>query len=229
MLNQAPSIRLPDALCRILSVPYKNKKQAMLEVCQIIESDKFLSLYTKNTFAPYFKNGGVMTLLGSMGMEKFRDLLTEAYLYQYFFGGHPGEIELDLVQDVLDFERRFESLRLDGSFRNFQLGLYLKMINLFFEKNNLDGQFILIPVEVDEILAVSRMRPFFSDWLIIITWGLVDILGAAAAKDLLLSSQGKINRIERELSLPQQESWAKHCLKYGFAINDDSMFATERV
>lgn len=224
-----PSVQLPEPISRMCQLDLSQKKKFHLQVCNIIEGDKFLSLYVTETFQEYIGKGGIMTLINSVGWEGLKNRLSEAYLNQFFYGDFPREIELDLVLDAVDFEKRFQFLSPLSSTRVFQLGLWLKLVNLELEKNNLEQKFVLIPPEVDEILISSRAKSVLPDWLIIATWGLVDLVGAAAAKDILISSKGKLNRIERELSEDNKKKWYEMFVRYGYAIQDDSIFLSIKV
>ena len=226
MLERQSLHRVPDQLTQLCSVTVKSKRDSYLDLCQKIEQDDFLSVYLRSHFKEHWSKGGVMTLIKSLGWESLRDRIAEAFLHQFVYRKFPISLEVELAQDNIDFVRRFEFLSTSGNQRTYLLGHLLNQTNLDLEEQGLS---VLIPLEVDTILAKYKSRSSQPDWLIVATWGLVEILGMEKADQLLVESGGKWNLLEKELSETQMDKFIGHLLAYGFAIDDQSFFVTETV
>lgn len=227
MLDRYSLQRVPDQISQLCNVWVKGKRQSYLELCQILENDEFLSIYLRRLFKDHLIKGGTMTLINSLGWEGTRNRLAEAFLHQFKYRKFPHKIdELDLVQDTLDFEKRFNFLFSTGNQRVFLLGQFLNQANLFLEEQE---DSILIPLEVDDILVAKNNKSSQPDWLIIIVWGLVEMLGAEHAKEIFQRSKGHWREIENELNETQIKKLFSHMLVYGHAIGDENFFLTEKV
>lgn len=226
MLDRHSITIVPEQLVQLCMVGIQSKKQSNLEICQVVEQDQFLSLYLKNIYRDHWQRGGVMTLLKSIGWEGLRNAISEAYLHQYLNHKFPRKIESDLISDTIDFERRFDFLSSSGNQRTFLLGHLLNQTNLELEEQGLS---VLVPIEVDDILNEQKSKTSQPDWLIIATWGLVELLGADSAKESLEKSKGQWEKLTQELNNEQKQRFVSHLLSYGHAIADHSFFITETV
>lgn len=231
MLNEFPPGQISDSFSRLCSINLSNKKKSYLEICNIIEEDKFLFLFLKQTFHEHIGKGGIMTLLNSMGWEGLRNRLVEAYLYYLNEGRYPNQVVLDESKDLVDLERRFDFLTPHGNSRIYLLGMYLKNIEYYLLNNREYGgtEFLGVPLAVDEILIMGKRKTTHPDWLIVIVWSLVSILGDKAAKQLFEQSKGKLNRVRRELAESEYDNFMASLLAYGHGINDKEFFHTIRV
>ena len=226
MLDRHSLYKVPDQLVLLCSVWVKSKKQSYLDICQVIEQDEFLSLYLKNTYREHWQKGGIMTLVKSLGWEGLRDIVAEAYLHQFVYKKFPPKIVPELVSDNIDFARRFDFLSASGNQRTFLLGHLLNQTNLDLEEQGLS---VLIPLEVDAILSKQKSKTHQPDWLIIATWGLVELLGAEQSEKILTESKGEWESLPRDLTENQIERFLAHMLSYAYAINDEAFFITETV
>lgn len=222
MLSVQPGIRVPDPFSRLCRLKLHNTRICYGEITDILQEDQFLKVYVQKVFAQYLKKGGMLGMLTALGWEGFRNRLAEAYLYKARFGKFPDEVEMDEVYDVLDIEKRFEFLTAEGNSRAFLFGFYLKLCDIAIEKTQdfVGEEFITIPTGIDELLIKGKSRGAYPDWLIVITWVLIDILGEERSLDLMRSTRGKFNLIVKQLDEDQYEKMIERLLNYGFGIND---------
>lgn len=231
MISDLPGTQVPELFSRLCRLSLSNTRISYGEINDVLQEDQFLKLYVKKAFAAYLKKGGMLGMLTALGWEGFRNRLAEAYVYYARYGRYPDEIVIDEVHDVIDIEKRFEFLTGEGNSRTFLFGLYLKLCDIEVEKNQdfIGNDFITIPHEVDEILIKGKSKGDNPDWLIIITWILVETLGAVKAEEVLHLSKGKMNLIIKQLNSEQHEQVLASLLKYGFGINDNEFITTIKV
>ncbi len=231
MIYDLPPISLPETMTRLCGFTHSNSRRGYSQLLDIIESDQFLNLYVKMAFKEYLDKAGIPGMLNALGWRGFRDRVAEAYLYHAMYGRFPEAIELNEVDYVLDLEKRFDFLNTESNSRVFMLGMYLKLCEIYFERNGIfpDESLNHIPPEVDEILIKGKSKPQTPDWLIVIVWSLTQVMGAEKAATTLLQSKGKMNQILLELKQDQYGHVLRSLLRYGFAIQDSQFFIEERV
>ena len=231
MISDFPAIKIPESITAICDLKLNNSKVIFGEIADIIEQDSFLNMFVKKTFSKYLNNGGVLRMLATLGWDGFRNRIAEAYIYYYRFGRYPDSIELDEVYDLLDIEKRFDFLYSEGESAVFKFGFYLKICDIYFEKNDSleSSEFITIPIEVDEILTIGRSKSSEADWLVLIIWSLVELLGINNSKQLISNTGGDWSLILSSLSEDQQYEVYSSLLKYGNGVNNLKFFTQTRV
>lgn len=231
MILEVPSIQTPDILTQICKLELYNTRACYTEISNLIQEDKFLSLYVQDAFSKYLKKGGVLGMLTALGWDGFRNRLAEAYIYHARYNKYPLDIELDEVNDVIDIEKRFDFLFVENNGRSFLFGLYLKLTDIASERRgDLNGhELISIPLEVDEILIKGTSKTDTPDWLILMVWNLVKQIGREETLILLKSTGGDIDQIFNTLTTEQYENFMYAILQYGQGINDEDFFLGRRV
>jgi len=231
MISNLPSIQIPDVFSRLCRHSMYNTRISYGEITDILQEDQFLKFYIEAAFAQYLKKGGILGMLTALGWEGFRNRLAEAYIFKARHGTYPDELVLDEVYDVLDIEKRFEFLTVEGNSRAFLFGFYLKLCDIHIENEEdfVGAEFITIPPELDEILIKGKSKGESPDWLIVITWILFDILGGDEAFKLLEASRGKFSQVVSHLDEDQYDQMMSAVLKYGYGINDQEFITTTKV
>jgi hypothetical protein len=231
MISELPGISIPDAIIKICSKKMGNNRSSFGLIADIIDADPFLKLYVKQVFSEYLENGDILRMLTTLGWDGFRNRLAEAYIYHARNQKFPTKIVLDEVYDVLDIENRFDFLFTEGDSKVFQFGMYLKLCDIYLENNNeyFNDDFISIPVEVDEILAKGKGRSFDSDWLVVITWSIVNIVGVEKTKKLFIENKGNWKVILDQLTIKEQDVFFACLLRYGHGVKDQNFFLGAKI
>ena len=203
MLLDFPRTQVPDSMARLCSLTLLNQRQTYSELIQIVEKDSFLSLYLHQNYKKELERNSLISMATSMGWENFRNRLAETYIHHARYNNFKLLREIDEVYDILDLEKRFDFLYPEGNSRVFLLGMYLKLSDIHVE-NSYDyvgGDFLSIPVEVDEILHLYKKRSTHPDWLILFTWSMLIILGKDRCMRVLDQTKGDLSAIMRYLVL----------------------------
>tara|TARA_Y100000768_G_C23991489_1_gene694030 strand:- start:17924 stop:18616 length:693 start_codon:yes stop_codon:yes gene_type:complete len=222
--------QLPDCFARICKVHLKNTRVSFGQIIDIIQSDSFFKAYTSEIFKDYLKKGGTLGMLTALGWEGFRNRLAEAILRKEAEGIYPKKIELDLVEDVLDIEKRFQFLSPVNSSRVFLFGMYLKHRDLALETLTSEKTHsIIIPETVDEILAAGSSKGDYPDWLIWSVWNLHEFFDEEKLKNLFKLHQGDLQLLLQELDTTEQNLFMAKMLDYAHAIHDSEFITTKKV
>ena len=231
MIANLPHIQVPETFSRLCCLKLTNTRICYGEISDILQEDQFLMLYIKNTFSKYLKKGGTLGMLTALGWEGFRNRLAEAFIFKARYGKYPTQIELDEVHDVLDIEKRFDFISNESSGRVFLFGLYIKLCDIYIEKNQefVGADFITIPLEVDEILAKGKSKGFYPDWLVVITWILYERFGEEKTFELYQATKGKFSLIAGQLEEDQLDQMMASLINYGYGIHDYEFLSPTKV
>lgn len=231
MIINLPNIQLPDSICQLCTQDFKNTKKSYAIIADIIQADPFLNILVNNCFQDFLQKGGLVGMLSSLGCKGFRDRVAQAYLSYVRIGGFPAKIILDDVNEVLDFERRFESIFVQDSSRVFLLGFYIKMCNQSLIRLYGEGESetLNIPDDFETIFTINNIKSESPDWLIFVVWTFTQIFGVDKSRELLVRNHGRYHRIIPEFQKNEHDQFIEALLKYGHAINDKSFFLYEKV
>ena len=226
-----PRVQIPEFIALVCQMNLKNSRSCFAKITELIDNDPFLKLYVQQLFPDHLKKGGFNLLLSNLGWEGFRNRMAEAYIEHGRYHKFPSEISLDEVNDIIDFEKRFDFLYPEGNSRVFQLGMFLKLCDIYQENSfDFDEQnYVVIPSEVDEILILGKSKSLFPDWLIISVWTLFNILGDDRAKLVFDESKGRLSHIKELLSEDEFRNFFSVLLKYGHGVHDHQIFISSRV
>jgi hypothetical protein len=209
----------------------KNSKKTFSTLHDLIEDDPFLDILIREIFKEYLEKGGILSMLSALGWEGFRNRLAQAYLYHLRYNKFPNRIVLDEINDVLDFERRFSFLYSEHNSRVFLLGFYLKICQVYMEEkvgsHNFD--FLLVPIEVDEILIEGKSKSLNPDWLIMTVWSLFLLNGKEKTITLIDKTKGNFTEILGLIDTEDYQKIISGLLIYGNGVNDTQFFIGEKV
>lgn len=222
MLLNGPASQVPDWFCRMCKLNLHNTRTSYSAITDIIQEDPFLRLYVQEVFADFLNKGGLLGMLTALGWEGFRNRLGEVLLHKAIHNKYPTEIVIDHVQDLVDLEKRYDFMFVEGNSRVFLMGMYLKL----FEK---DASLLAIPIEVDEVLQFQKNRSELPDWLIISNMALIETLGKERGSLMLKEHLSDIDEILNLLSLEEFDLYMSNLLRYGHGINDHAFFHQSKV
>ena len=157
MINELPSVRLPECFTRLCCMNIRNSRKDYGEVADIIQRDKFLNILVNQLFRDDIEKHGIDGTIMALGWDGLRDRIAGAYLYKARNGRFPDIVDLEEVKEVAEIEKRFEFISTDGCHRVFLLSFYLTLAAIEMEKEFLfvGHDFISIGPEVDEILKMA--------------------------------------------------------------------------
>ena len=222
-----PALVLPKEFLTLLKEP--NSAQKSSQIIAILRASPALSMVLDSAFQEFDENKiGLEKISTTLGWDHFRDRMASVYVFKILNSVFPDKTDMDLVEDIKQFEKRFGDKTLAGDSRLFMLGFYLKIFNLFELNQDTDVTATKVPASVDKILALSKARTDKADWLVLLVWHLSEFLGEY--KMIELVSKGTLwSQLYALLSEEQKFHLVSNLLSYGASIREDDPFLFERI
>jgi hypothetical protein len=223
-----PHIVLPSEFLTLLKSNVTASNSQSL-VSDLFHSNASLEKYLESVFDEFSSGKGISRSIAVLGWHNFRDRLAGVYVHKLLKGKFPAKTEVDLIEDVKDFESRFSGHGIQGISRCFLLGFYLKIANIENKKKGL-GVFteIKIPEEIGAFLRLSQVKSEKIDWLILILLHLLFSLGDKVLLNALMSGK-KIDELLLQMSHDSRKIMFENLLSYSVSINDPEIFLYDKI
>lgn len=223
-----PYVNLPKEFTTLLKKNSSHLSQSS-EVVNAFKSQKAIFGVLETSLSEFDEGQGLEKVFLALGWSGFRDRLASIYISKTIYGDFPRKSNLELIEDIKQFEARLEGHSVNSSSRLFLLGLYLKLANYELQIQE-DNRFfeIKIPANVDEVLNLSQVKSDKIDWLILIIYHLQLALGEKMLTNCILNGKN-FNDIYELLSINEKEVMARNLLAYGASIQDSELFLFEKV
>lgn len=222
-----PALVLPKEFLTLLKEP--NSSQKSSQIISTLRSNPALSMVLEKAFAEFDEHQiGLEKISTTLGWDHFRDRMSSVYIYKILHSVFPDKTDMDLVEEIKLFEKRFSDKTLAGNSRLFILGFYLKILNLFESYQNTDVSLTQISKNVDKILNLTKARTDKPDWLILMVWHLVEFLGEVPLSQLVQRGTSW-KEIYQTLTEEQKFHLVSNLLSYGASIHEDDPFLYERI
>jgi hypothetical protein len=222
-----PALVLPKEFLALLKEP--NSAQKSSQIISVLRSNPALSMVLEKAFAEFDEHQiGLEKISTTLGWDHFRDRMCSVYIFKILHSVFPDKTDMDLVEEIKIFEKRFSDKTLAGNSRLFILGFYLKTLNLFESYQGTDVSLTQVSTGVDKIFNLSKARTDKPDWLVLIIWHLVEFLGEYAIGQLVQKGTGWKD-IFQTLKEEQKFQLVSNLLSYGASIHEDDPFLYERI
>ena len=223
-----PFVNMPEVFVNLLKVDI-SVSSSPDPVFASIRPQKALYSVLERAFKEFDDGRGVEKVLMALGWPNFRDRMCSVFLYKSIYGDFPAKTDMDLVEEVKEFEERFRSHSVATSSRLFLLGFYLRLANQELQRRE-DNQFleIKIPHGIESILKLSQGRSQRIDWLILIVYHLYSALGEKMLMSSLATGK-KFDEIYEMMSSDSQKQMLENLLAYGASIQESDVFLYDKV
>ncbi|MBL7666156.1 MAG: hypothetical protein JNM93_13555 [Bacteriovoracaceae bacterium] len=229
MLN-FPVVNLPFELVELLKTNMANNEGKEKIIFSIVNKNTALVQLLEDLFAEFDSQKRLPQVLKKINWNTFRDHFSSIYVYHAVHGKYPSKSQMNLINDIQNFEDRLENVTQKSHSRSFLLGLYLKIMQIQFRKEGQshNANFLEIPDEVFEIINLSSAKTEKIDWLVLIIWQLSQILPKGTLKNEIKKNNTYMN-IYQTLSAGEQNLFLRNCLAYGCSINETELFLNDKV
>ena len=223
-----PHIVLPSEFLTLLKSHLTSANSQSL-VSELFHSNISHEKYLESVFDEFSNGKGLSKSVSVLGWHNFRDRLAGVYVHKLLKGKFPTKTQVDLVEDVKDFELRFSGHGIQSISRCFLLGFYLKIANIENKKKGL-GPFaeIKIPEEIGAFLRLSQVKSEKIDWLILILLHLLFSLGDKVLLNGLMSGK-KIEELLSQMSDENRKMMFENLLAYSVSINEPEFFLYDKI
>ncbi len=222
-----PALVLPKEFLTLLKEP--NSAQKSSQIIATLRANPALSMILEKAFQEFDENKiGLEKISTTLGWDHFRDRMSSVYIFKILNSVFPDKTDMDLVEDIKQFEKRFSDKTLAGDSRLFMMGFYLKIFNLFESNQDTDVSATKVPFSVDKVLNLSKARTDKADWLVLLVWHLCEFLGEYKLVELVSKGTSWAN-LYALLSDDQKFHLVSNLLSYGASIREDDPFLFERI
>lgn len=231
MFLNLPSIRLPIEFVTLASMNLQETRKDNTQVLDILGDNQGIYLVLEKLFNNNGKTKGLTDALDSMGWNRFREVIVFAYVYHQNVRKFPTQIDLTMIDDVIEFERKFEFITQKNSSRLFLFAFYLKLCDITFEASGrkLPASFLDVDEEFIKLLKLGKTKSDNADWLLLICWHLYNFFGFDVLKQNLMTNGLNFSSLYKLVDSDFKRKMSKNFMAYGSSINQMEAFLYEKV
>lgn len=227
MVLNLPFVKLPKDLTSFLMSNSRHAESQELRLSTVIQNNPALRIRIEETLGEEWKGVNLNNALKSYGWKFFRDRIISFYLTKRYDENlsDPSRI----IQPILEFEDLFYDYSLLTNLRLCLLGLYLKIVELELELNDLDETYQVLDM-VSETRPLIRMRNAKNkrcDWLILVTWHLLQYYGQGKLIELLEEDANYSKLYSGIEDQNFKASMIRNLTNYGASIDDTYVMLNE--
>jgi hypothetical protein len=223
-----PFIHMPEEFLTLLKSNISVTTSSS-PVFDVIRPNRALYLTLEKAFQDLDDGRGLEKTMMGLGWPNFRERVASLYIYKSMNGEYPKKTQMDLIEDLKQFEAKYQNHSVHGTARVFLLGFYLRLANIEIQNRD-NNQFLelKIPEEISGILKLSQGRTEKIDWLILITTHLYNALGEKLLTNSLASGK-KLEELYQMMPVDRRDEMHSNLLSYGASIQEPDMFVYEKI
>lgn len=228
---EMPPVFLPPLMVKLLSLSIFESGKSWRQVVDIINRDRAMKILCEDAFKEFDENANLEMVIKTLGWKNFRNRLLSLFYVKVKGKKYPHVTLPSEIEELVDFEKRYENFSLKNNSRVLLFALYLMQSEFQLEKDysNLERRLIEFPLEIDEALALANNKAEELDWLLFMLWHFYEFFGK---KDFLLKikkHQGDYQKLYETLHASDKELLLKNALAYATALGSDEIFFYKRV
>ncbi len=228
-LSKLSFIKLPYELVYLCRLNMSgNRYKDSLE--ELILKNKMLSFLLESTLKDLDDGRGLEKIIMGLGWNNFRERLTSIYAGKLFYGHFPQSFQLDLIEDIKDFENQFQNYGIAGFSRVYLLGLYIKFQNIHRLSQYHDDEDLQFEINANviQLLNISKIKVEKIDYLILFLHQILEIIELDEARKLI-TSKLTFNQIYEGLKKDERKIIHDNLLAYSSSIFEDDFFLYQKV
>ncbi|HXH29787.1 MAG TPA: hypothetical protein VNJ01_03135 [Bacteriovoracaceae bacterium] len=199
------------------------------QVFNVLRLNKALYFLLEKAFAEFDDGRGLEKTMMALGWPSFRERTASLFIYKAKYGTYPATTDLNLVEDLIELERKYSPHGVNSYSRLFLLGFYLRLANLQNSHRESSGSMELkIPEEIGHLLKLSQGRSEKIDWLILVLYHLFEALGIEVLTQEL-SAKKSFQDLYSLMGPESREHMCSNLLAYGASIDEPELFLYEKV
>lgn len=228
---EMPPVFLPPLLVKLLELSIYESNKSWRQVVEIINQDRAMKILCENAFKEFDEKANLEVVIKSLGWKSFRNRLVSLFYVKMRGNKYPQVTLPSEIEELVDFEKRYESFSLRNNSRVLLFAFYLMQSELSLHKDysEMDRRLIEFPLEIDEALSLAKNKSEEIDWLLLMLWHFYEFFGK---NDFLLNIkkyQGDYQKLYESLDNSQRELLLKNALAYATALGSDEIFFYKRV
>ena len=215
-------VSLPITFIGLLKSNMQTHSKAFLSLNKLLLEDNQIYSMAHRTFSSADKKFSVDKVLKNYGWLGFRDKVMANFLNHHENGFFSKNVSTLTLDKILNFEKTYSFLSLEGYSRNFLLGFYLSLMD--FGSEHLEA--LLSPAFI-KVIKLSKGRHIRTDIFLLTAYFLYVEMGEDLA--IHISKGVNFEELFSMLSQSQKNAIVKNCLKYGSSIHDSTLFTPDVV
>jgi hypothetical protein len=224
-----PAIAIPKELVTLLKSEINNNQDMVAAFKKAYHTNPAMIQRLERIFDEFIDTQSIYQAILSLGWRPFRNRLISVYLYHYLYREMPHKSNLQLVQDIADFDQLYSTHSYDNSSKLMLLGLYLNMAQEHKSSQNNKGHINVqfFPRELKHFLESSRYKSAMLDWMILALWQLYQLREVTWVNESMEKSQGRFSKVFQELTDSEKKVFLKNMLSYGSSTYEYDLFTQE--
>lgn len=212
-----PFIRMPQEFVILLKSNMGGTPKPS-DVFKVLGTNPALMMVMEKSFSEFDDGRGIEKVMSALGWSSFKDRLASLYISKSLYGKYSQKTDLEVIEEIKQFERTYQQFEVSSYARLFLLGFYIKLANIRCQ-NLQEGEVIQIPSQVINVLSVLEGRAERIDWLILIISHLLMSLDEALIINHL-GQQKKIDYFYDLMSSSDRQLMFENLLSYGASIGE---------
>ncbi|MDA8792324.1 hypothetical protein N9N67_03710 [Bacteriovoracaceae bacterium] len=230
-----PYIKLPKSFTRLLKTHFKgiNTVTENRPIMEAMNDDKGFGFIVNNCLREYSQNKSIESALSMAGWKFLRERLASVYFHFLCKQKFDWDVEIEAIDDLLEFEEIFIDSTFDSLSRLFMLGFYLKVVDVKY--NGLDGmadqgQGILNDsLAMKDIIFAGSVKHERADYVVLGCFLLRSYMDEKDIVKFFSNNKMSYDKVLSFLSPQQQANILNNLLNYSMSIEDYDMFYYEKV
>lgn len=230
-----PYIKLPKSFTRLLKTHFKgiNPVTENRPIMDAMNEDKGFGFIVNNCLKEYSQDKSLESALSMVGWKYLRERLASVYFYFLSKQKYDWEIEVEAIDDILEFEETFIDSTFDSLSRLFMLAYYLKIVDVKY--NGLDGmadqgQGILNDsLYLKDIIFSGAVKHERADYVVLGAFLLKNYMDEADLIKFFSQNKMSYDKVLSFLSPQQQANILNNLLNYSMSVEDYDMFYYEKI
>lgn len=228
---EMPPVYLPPLLIKLCSMDIHENNKSWKEVTDLISRDKAMRILCERAFKEFDSKGNLESILKSMGWKSFRARLISLFYVKVKSHKYPHVTILSEVEELIDFEKRYEDFSLRSNSRILMFAFYLMQSQFYLEKeySQFEKNLIEFPIEIDQALTMAKNKTDELDWVLFTLWHIYESFGKERFLKEVHKAGGDYLLLYEKLEGEDKEILIKNILAYSIALDSDEMLFYKKV
>jgi hypothetical protein len=167
-------------------------------------------------------------ILVSLGWYGLRDRLAAHYLHYSKHKNYAIKADVNLVDDILIFEKKLIGHTVEGYSRSFMLGFYLKLLNDHLSDYLDKSEIFSISTETIELCELAKIKTLPIDWILLAIEHFKSFIGKDEVHRFLLDG-GQYFDLFSKLNDEEKNIYIKNMIIYGASIGEQTPFVNNHL
>ncbi|MCY4643751.1 MAG: hypothetical protein OXB88_03950 [Bacteriovoracales bacterium] len=222
---QFPNIFVDPHYSYLLSQNLRFSDRSHRFIANYIKQHRGFHRLIVNSFLDVDTNKRIDFIVKTLGWKSFRDRLASVFIHYTHTNRFPEETNLQLTQDLIQFDMEMETYSSYGYSRSFLLAFYVKLCRIHSRETGLNfrEEEWHIPRSVCGLMKKAKIKMIKIDWALLLLWHFVDYMGRERVEEIIDRGEG-FRMLMDLLTDGQRDELYGNLLTYSYGIDDQDFF-----